>query len=41
MLCHAAGGSKKKDFIIEIAAHDLESGEKWDTLIKLPESVRL
>lgn len=39
VLCWAAGFSPKRDHIIEIAAADLDSGEEWHTLIKVPERV--
>ena len=37
----SAGFPGQKHFILEIAAEDLESSEKWGTLIKIPEKVRL
>ena len=37
-LCHA-GFPSKQNYILEIAAEDLESGEKWGTLVRIPEKV--
>lgn len=38
-LLYHAGFPSKQNYILEIAAEDLESGEKWGTLVRIPEKV--